>query len=123
MCCVGGSTSSVRGTHGRLCRNAANRGSRPPTTLDGRQPSGYIDTDRGTNTERGIPYGVNSLESSLVGFVSSLPDESSREAFRKALIEHDNSIRVALTNIEVIEKQIVDSQVELKKNKEVICQA
>jgi hypothetical protein len=41
----------------------------------------------------------------------------------KTLIEHDNSIRVALTNIEVIEKQIVDLQVELNKNKEVICQA
>jgi hypothetical protein len=57
----------------------------------------------------------------LVVFAASLPDESEREAFRKALIEHDNSIWVALTNIEVIEKQIADSQVELIKNKEVIC--
>jgi hypothetical protein len=120
----GGSTSSIRGTHGRLRQKAAaNRGSRPPTASDGRQPTGSADTGRATNSERGILYGVNSLESSLAGFASSLHDESSREAFRKALIEHDNSIRVALTNIEVIEKQIADSHVKLKKNKEVICQA
>ena len=92
-------------------------------TIDERQPSGSADTDRATNTKRGIPYGVYSLESSLVVFVSSLPDKSLSEAFRKTLIEHDNSIRVVLTNIEVIEKQIVDLQVELNKNKEVICQA
>jgi hypothetical protein len=42
--------------------------------------------------------------------VASLPDEFARATVRKALIEHDNSIRVALTNIEVIVKQIVDSQ-------------
>ncbi|AQK53744.1 hypothetical protein ZEAMMB73_Zm00001d051175 [Zea mays] len=117
----GGSTSSIRGTHGRLRQKAAaNRGSRPPTASDGRQPTGSADTGRATNSERGILYGVNSLESSLAGFASSLHDESSREAFRKALIEHDNSIRVALTNIEVIEKQIADSHVKLKKNKESI---
>jgi hypothetical protein len=93
---------------------------RPPTTIEGWQPYRASCTDRATNSERDIPYRVNSLESSLADFAASLSDESSMEAFRKALIEHDNSIRVALTNIEVIEKQIADS---LNKNKEVICHA
>jgi hypothetical protein len=40
----GGSTSYVRGTHGRLRRKAAkNRASRPPTASDGRQPSGFVE--------------------------------------------------------------------------------
>lgn len=59
----------------------------------------------------------------MVVFASSLTDKSLREVFRNALIEHDNSIKVAMTNIEVIEKQIAYSHVELNKNKELICQA
>lgn len=103
-------TSAIRGTHGGIRRKAAvNRGMRPPMATKGRQPSGTSDKGRATNTERGIPYGVNSSESSLDDFAVSLPNESSREAFIKALIEHDNSIRLALTNIELIVKQIVDS--------------
>jgi hypothetical protein len=109
----GGLTSSVRGTHGRIRQNAiANKGRRSPMATHGRQPSGSSDTGRATNSERDIPCGVSSLESSLDVFAALLPDESAKEAFRKALIEHDNSIRVVQDNIEVIEKQIADSQAE-----------
>jgi hypothetical protein len=57
-------TSAVRGSYGRIRRKAAaNRGMRPPTTIEGWQPYRTSYTNRATNTERHIPYGVNSLES------------------------------------------------------------